>query len=610
MFSLSPLITYLFVDINDCLYIPSSQKKIPFSNIIALQKKINTPYIFAVVKDKNSDKISYFETSNFQTNKINPVTNQEIDKLIYCMLKLDQTQKPIINYLGSQCETGDKKCFLDTCFKATSRDVEAQYMLGTYYKEGKGVAQNLTEAYKWFKIAAEVDHREAQFELGICYNEGKGIKKDCKKANIYFTIAAKKNHIEAIYQLGLNYWNGQGVVKNVDTASSLFSLAKEEGHLLSKIKFDEWHETLQVKVEGQIHHNLGAEYYYGDFIGKDIDKALKFFMLAANVGCAESAYWIGNHYDDDRLEDAIHWLTKAADLGNKKAQFLLGCYYKKGHGVIESFEKAFYYVELSANQGLPEAQMFLSLFYQHGLVVEQNLERAAFYLKLSSFLGLKDAQHRLGIYYERGIGVTQDFKEAAKLFELSANQGYEKSQLKMAAYYKTGKGVKPDLKKSKKFLELGLAQGSVESNLGWGKTNFLDGEYNFDKINWNEVSINLEDLNLTATIPNYLSANFENGKVSLRGGLADIEYWINTDYKQSSYSNITWKSHGEGQNYVYTAIDGLKQGAKYAAEVFPKNSEKKIFVRCFWTGTRKIEMATHDTNEKRRSHFFNSLFIE
>ena len=460
MFSLSPLITYLFVDINDCVYIPSTEKKITFSNIIALQKKKNIPYIFAAVKDKNLDKISFFETSNFQTSKINPVTNQEIDKLIYCMLKLDQTQKTVINYIGAQQEIGDKKCFLDTCFKATSGNVEAQYMLGTYNSQGKGVAQNLSEAYKWFKIAAEADHREAQFELGICYNEGKGIKKDCKKAITYFTNAAKKNYIEAIYQLGLNHWNGQGVVKDLKLAGQFFLLAKEEGHELAKKKFDDWWENAPGKEEGQIPYYLGLRYFKGDYIEKNIEKALQFLIQAAELEYSFANVELGIYYlGVGKLEMGITWLKKGSDLEDMYAQYQLGTCYCNGVGVAQDIKKAAYYFELSANQGCLNAQDMISFNYLEGSGVEQNFEKAVYYLKLSAAQGSKTAQYRLALHYKKGVGVDKDFKETIKWLTFAAKQGFAAAEYKLGFYYFNGTGVKQNYKLAANYYELAAEKG-------------------------------------------------------------------------------------------------------------------------------------------------------
>ena len=42
----------------------------------------------------------------------------------------------------------------------------AQYRLGTIYHAGKNVEQDLKEAAKWYKLAAEQGNADAQINLG------------------------------------------------------------------------------------------------------------------------------------------------------------------------------------------------------------------------------------------------------------------------------------------------------------------------------------------------------------------------------------------------------------------------------------------------------------
>ena len=54
-------------------------------------------------------------------------------------------------------------------------DVLAQYNLGCYFEQGKGVAQDRTLAVVWYRKAAEQGDPEAQCNLGCCYLEGHGV---------------------------------------------------------------------------------------------------------------------------------------------------------------------------------------------------------------------------------------------------------------------------------------------------------------------------------------------------------------------------------------------------------------------------------------------------
>src|SRR3954470_13266351 len=52
---------------------------------------------------------------------------------------------------------------------ATEGNARAQNNLGVMYENGQGVAQNLNEALKWYRLAAEQGYAGAQNNLGLIY---------------------------------------------------------------------------------------------------------------------------------------------------------------------------------------------------------------------------------------------------------------------------------------------------------------------------------------------------------------------------------------------------------------------------------------------------------
>ena len=54
----------------------------------------------------------------------------------------------------------------------------AAYEVGMRFADGKGVAQNLDEAAKWYDRAAQAGVVPAVFRLGTFYEKGLGVKKD------------------------------------------------------------------------------------------------------------------------------------------------------------------------------------------------------------------------------------------------------------------------------------------------------------------------------------------------------------------------------------------------------------------------------------------------
>ena len=55
----------------------------------------------------------------------------------------------------------------------------AQYNVGLFYQTGQGVAQNYTEAMRWYRKAAEQGNVDAQFNLGDMYVFGNGVSPVC-----------------------------------------------------------------------------------------------------------------------------------------------------------------------------------------------------------------------------------------------------------------------------------------------------------------------------------------------------------------------------------------------------------------------------------------------
>ena len=60
----------------------------------------------------------------------------------------------------------------------------------------------------------------------------------------------------------------------------------------------------------------------------------------------------------------IHWLEKAAEQGNAKAQYLYGVCYYNGEGVEENLTNAIYWFKKAAEQGHADAQAALKMLQQ------------------------------------------------------------------------------------------------------------------------------------------------------------------------------------------------------------------------------------------------------
>ena len=193
-----------------------------------------------------------------------------------------------------------KKEFEDLKSKAEQGDAKAQLNIGMMYANSYGVAQDKTEAVKWFRKSADQGFAEAQYHLGKCYHEGFGVVADKAEAVRCFTKAANRGFAEAQYHLG-NYCM---------EASRLPMLYKTT-------------------------------------------------LIADLVSAAYEKY---NDDMKKKRAEAVTWYHKAAEQGHVAAQYKLGSCYENGYGVKKDKDRAKEWYRRAAEQGHKEAKKRLSKF--------------------------------------------------------------------------------------------------------------------------------------------------------------------------------------------------------------------------------------------------------
>ena len=104
--------------------------------------------------------------------------------------------------------------------------------------------------------------------------------------------------------------------------------------------------------------------------------------ITVSAQTAKEIYKQGKEfYDAKNYAKALPLLRKAADKGNKKAQYRLGRCYDKGHGVEKNKETAFQWYQKSAKQDYSKAQYQVGKAYLKGKVVAKDEKKAKSWLK-------------------------------------------------------------------------------------------------------------------------------------------------------------------------------------------------------------------------------------
>jgi TPR repeat protein len=76
------------------------------------------------------------------------------------------------------------------------------YWLGLMYETGAGVGKDETEAFKWYRKAADVGVASAMNKLGVMYANGSGVGKDTTEAIRWYRAAAAAGNLDAKANLG------------------------------------------------------------------------------------------------------------------------------------------------------------------------------------------------------------------------------------------------------------------------------------------------------------------------------------------------------------------------------------------------------------------------
>ena len=108
---------------------------------------------------------------------------------------------------------------------AEKGDAKAQHNLGVMYDYGRGIPQDQTKAWYWYRRAAEQGFPEAQHNLGLMYYQGQGVPQDYREAARWYRRAAEQGMADSQVNLGLMYYYGQGVSRDYIMAHMWLDLA-------------------------------------------------------------------------------------------------------------------------------------------------------------------------------------------------------------------------------------------------------------------------------------------------------------------------------------------------------------------------------------------------
>jgi TPR repeat protein len=355
----------------------------------------------------------------------------------------------------------DIKKILNLTNLDTIRDFLLQTLLGKLYYNGIGVSQNYTDAFKYFKLAADQGYSVAECSVGLMYYHEKGVKLNYEEAFKYFKLAADKGYANAQYFIGIMYYYGQGTKQDFTNAYKYLKLVVDQNNI-----------DKEQYTEAQ--YMVGLMYYYGHGIDKNQLAALLLFRNAAEKSHTNAQYMVGfmyyyGHRVSKSYMNAFTNFESAAVKNHTDAQYMVGFMYYYGQHVSQSYKDAFHYLKLAADKDHTEAQYMLGIMYYNGQHVSQSYEDSLSYLKLAADKDHTEAQYMLGIMYYNGLGIAPNFTSAFKYFrgfkyfKLAADKDHTKAQYMVGYMYYYGQHVSQSYEDAFHYFKLSADKDHTEA---------------------------------------------------------------------------------------------------------------------------------------------------
>jgi len=287
---------------------------------------------------------------------------------------------------------------------------DAQTNLGHLYEHGLGVEQDERQAARWYSKASAQGNPKALNNMGLVHYRRGGYD----KAVACFAASAQRGYSTAMNNLGICYEEGQGVPRDLHKAKMMYKEAADRGNSSAK-------------------NNLGFLLLSSDK-EEDFVAARQLCHEAAREGVADGWLNLGALFEQGLgvavdLDKAISYYIRAADRGSVKAQLRVGKLLLEGAGGREPDPTAAaYYFHMGASTEEPECTLELAKLFEEGVAVPLDESTARdLYNRAAQLSDDGEAMYRLALMLREGRGGPVDNAAADKLFEEAAFAGYDAS---------------------------------------------------------------------------------------------------------------------------------------------------------------------------------------
>ncbi len=210
--------------------------------------------------------------------------------------------------------------------------------LAFVYQFGEpGVEVDLTKAFHYHRLAANADDPLGQYQCASMFAAGEGVELDTEKATFWFEKSSDHGFAPAFTGLGLialHAGNGELAYSNLKKAAGLGDTLGELnlGHCFQKgigVEADateaaQWFNAAASKGNAEAQHAFGIKLALGDGVPVNHERGIELISTAANNGYSESAFLLGNYYNEQGAPHyqpalATRWYRLAAEQNHPQA---------------------------------------------------------------------------------------------------------------------------------------------------------------------------------------------------------------------------------------------------------------------------------------------------
>ncbi|BBM87941.1 serine/threonine-protein kinase [Candidatus Uabimicrobium amorphum] len=326
-----------------------------------------------------------------------------------------------------------------------NNDVFSWYAQGIIYKNGLGVEQNTSLAVKFLKKADCVF--PAILELIAIFENNAATMSIDNYVKLLYT-AAKKQHVSSMVKLGAVYFAGDIVEKDIQKSLYWYEKASEKNN-----------SDAQVEI---------AKIY---LLQKQYKKRKKWLLRAANSGNPSAMLQLAQTYyhgtgETTNVSQAKHWAKRAAETNDVQGiLFYAKILSSSGSPAIRWYIKA-------ADLGHRESMKYLGNYF----FGQKQFRKAFDWTYKAALANDATAMSNLGSLYALGSGVNQDFNAAYEWFSKSAQLGNFGGMSGISKMYMRGDGVAKDIAKSIEWLEKAAKAGGIMDMRTLGQY-YMKGQY-------------------------------------------------------------------------------------------------------------------------------------